>query len=127
MEDRAGPPATPATPVSRRSKPERVRVTPITGSPPPIPPKEAAHLNKCLHRVRLVAELQSSDEDTEEEVDESPRPRKTGNKGKKSGRVYTAEYKVAKQLPWPHHFVPRVKAGKPPKYHQLTMGQFMYG
>jgi hypothetical protein len=136
VEDRSPKAATPAR--SQRASPGSPARSPAPSaaaaterqqfSPDPIPPKAKQRLQsqfKSLPQLVDISEVESTDSDGSEP---SSSTRRKKAKGKKSGRVLTAEYKVAKQLPWPHHFVPRIKkTKKSPAYDQLTVAQFMYG
>ena len=76
--------------------------------------------------MRLISQQQSSDEEDPEEESDTPK-RYRSSRGKKSGKLYTADYRVTKTLPWPHQFVPRINGAKAPKHHELSIGQFVYG
>jgi hypothetical protein len=61
--------AAPATAASPTASPARSsKAPPIPLSPPPIAPKEKEHLNQRLRHVRLVSQVQSSREDSEQEI-----------------------------------------------------------
>ena len=69
-----------------------------------------------------MADTQSDDSASE---DETHPPNKARTKGKKSGRLRTAEHKTRVEVDWPHYYVYR--DGKAAAYNDLTIAEFSYG
>jgi hypothetical protein len=93
-----------------------------SSSPAAAADKVRRHTTARAAKLRLQSD--SSDSSSDDDIyDEQPR-----NKGKKllSGRVTTADNVVRKRAPWPHTplFQPN---GKPSKYEELYMPQFVMG
>lgn len=78
---------------------------------------------KILRRMRALGLDSDDSNDEDEDVDKLEKSRR----GKKSGRVRTADDSVKHKTLWPQMHIHRPGEDKPPSYHTLTQEEFVYG
>ena len=79
-----------------------------------------------LSKLKSLSHLLRSDDDDSESDSEIPTG-KEKRKGKKSGRLVTADHIIVKRVDWPHFHVYRGADRSPASYKDLTIQEFVYG
>ena len=100
--------------------PPTTSITPQGGATLRTLQQTASLQNETLNRFAELFE----DSDDEDQTD---RKRSSLLRGKKSGRVRTADDRVLKEIAWPHFYVYKAGSAESVKYNELSVADFVFG